>query len=167
MASVGRAAVDGWTGVKHMTRIDMTNPVTAPRSSSWAACSRTLVKPGSEALVEPLLWRDGRVCREPDDIVLAAVVAHDIGAPVIKVPVPAVAPGAARRRAVARIVASVSVPVLFLGGPMSEGGRERVLDEVRDVMEGGGAGMAMGRTLYQDPDPAEMAALVRSLVHAS
>ena len=73
----------------------------------------------------------------------------------------------ARRRAVARIVASVSVPVLFLGGPMSEGGRERVLDEVRDVMEGGGAGMAMGRTLYQDPDPAEMAALVRSLVHAS
>ena len=42
-----------------------------------------------------------------------------------------------------------------------------VLDEVRDVMEGGGAGMAMGRTLYQDPDPAEMAALVRALVHAS
>ena len=61
----------------------------------------------------------------------------------------------------------MSVPVLFLGGPMTEGGRERVLDEVRDVMEGGGAGMAMGRTLYQDPDPAEMAALVRALVHGS
>ena len=45
----------------------------------------------------------------------------------------------------ARIVASVSVPVLFLGGPVSDGGRDRVLDEVRDVMEGGGAGMAMGR----------------------
>jgi 2-amino-4,5-dihydroxy-6-oxo-7-(phosphonooxy)heptanoate synthase len=94
-------------------------------------------------------------------------VAHDIGAPVIKVPVPAVAPGTARRRAVARVVASVSVPVLFLGGPMSEDGRDRVLDEVRDVMEGGGAGMAMGRTLYQDPDHGEMAALVHALVHAS
>ncbi len=40
-----------------------------------------------------------------------------------------------------------------------------MLDEVRDVMEGGGAGMAMGRTLYQDPDPAEMAGLVDALVH--
>jgi len=40
-----------------------------------------------------------------------------------------------------------------------------VFDEVRDVMEGGGAGMAMGRTIYQDPDPAEAAGLVRALVH--
>ena len=39
-------------------------------------------------------------------------------------------------------------------------GRDHVLDEVRDVMEGGGAGMAMGRTIYQDPDPAEVAGLV-------
>ena len=95
--------------------------------------------------------------RDTDAIVLAAVIAHDMGAPVIKVPVPGGEPGAERRRAVARVVASVGVPVLFLGGPRSEAGRTRVLDEVRDVMEGGGAGMAMGRTLYQDPDPAEMA----------
>jgi DhnA family fructose-bisphosphate aldolase class Ia len=40
-----------------------------------------------------------------------------------------------------------------------------VLDEVRDVMEGGGSGMAIGRTVYQDPDPAEMAGLVAELVH--
>ena len=80
-------------------------------------------------------------------------------------PVPAVAPGAERQRAVARVVASVSVPVLFLGGPITAGGRAQVLDEVRDVMEGGGAGMAMGRTIYQDPDPAEVAGLVQALVH--
>ena len=78
---------------------------------------------------------------------------------------PAAAPGAERQRAVARVVASVGVPVLFLGGPRTEAGRDRVLDEVRDVMEGGGAGMAMGRTVYQDPDPAEMAGLVAALVH--
>jgi len=35
------------------------------------------------------------------------------------------------------------------------------------VMEGGGAGMAMGRTIYQDHDPAEMAGLVSALVHPS
>ena len=65
----------------------------------------------------------------------------------------------------ARVVASVSVPVLFLGGPRTAAGRAPVLDEVRDVMEGGGAGMAMGRTIYQDPDPAEAAGLVHELVH--
>ena len=96
---------------------------------------------------------------------MASVVAHDMGAPVIKVPVPAVAPGPERQRAVARVVASVSVPVLFLGGPVTAAGRDHVLDEVRDVMEGGGAGMAMGRTIYQDPDPAEAAGMVRALVH--
>jgi class I fructose-bisphosphate aldolase len=66
---------------------------------------------------------------------------------------------------VARVVASVGVPVLFLGGPVGDGGRSPVLEEVRDVMEGGGSGMAMGRTLYQDPDPAEVAGLVSALVH--
>ena len=106
------------------------------------------------------MWDEGRIRRDTDAIVLASIIAHDMGAPVIKVPVPAVAPGAERQRAVARVVASVGVPVLFLGGPRTAAGRDAVLDEVRDVMEGGGAGMAMGRTIYQDPDPAEAAGLV-------
>ena len=165
VAGVPRAASDGWTGVKHMTRIDRADPLTAAALELLGQVLEGARDAGLEALVEPLLWRDGRVCRDPDSIVLAAVIAHDIGAPVIKVPVPAVPPGRERRRAVARIVASVSVPVLFLGGPVAERGREPVLDEVRDVMAGGGSGMAMGRTVYQDPDPADMAALVRELVH--
>jgi class I fructose-bisphosphate aldolase len=165
VASVPRAASDGWTGVKHMTRIDLADPLTAAALELLGQVLEGARDAGLEALVEPLVWRDGRVCRDPDSIVLAAVIAHDMGAPVIKVPVPAVPPGPERRRAVARIVASVSVPVLFLGGPVGEQGREPVLDEVRDVMAGGGSGMAMGRTVYQDPDPADMAALVRELVH--
>jgi len=165
VASVPRAAADGWTGVKHMTRIDMEDPVTASALELLGQVLEQARDAGLEALVEPLVWHEGRVRRETDAVVLAAVIAHDIGAPVIKVPVPAANPGADRQRAVARVVASVSVPVLFLGGPRTEAGRDRVLDEVRDVMEGGGAGMAMGRTLYQDPDPAEVAGLVDALVH--
>ena len=165
VAGVPRAASDGWTGVKHMTRIDLADPLTAPALELLGQVLERARDAGLEALVEPLSWRDGRVCRDPDSIVLAAVIAHDMGAPVIKVPVPAVAPGPERRRAVARVVASVGVPVLFLGGPLGQGGRDPVLDEVRDVMAGGGSGMAMGRTVYQDPDPAEMAGLVRGLVH--
>jgi DhnA family fructose-bisphosphate aldolase class Ia len=165
VASVPRAAADGWSGVKHMTRIDMDDPITATALELLGQVLEQARAAGLEALIEPLLWDQGRIRRDTDAIVLASVIAHDIGAPVLKVPVPAVAPGAERQRAVARVVASVSVPVLFLGGPRTAAGRAPVLDEVRDVMEGGGAGMAMGRTIYQDPDPAEAAGLVHDLVH--
>jgi DhnA family fructose-bisphosphate aldolase class Ia len=165
VASVPRAAADGWSGVKHMTRIDMDDPITASALELLGQVLEQASAAGLEALIEPLVWDQGRIRRDTDAIVLASVIAHDIGAPVLKVPVPAVAPGAERQRAVARVVASVSVPVLFLGGPLTAAGRAPMLDEVRDVMEGGGAGMAMGRTIYQDPDPAEAAGLVHDLVH--
>jgi DhnA family fructose-bisphosphate aldolase class Ia len=167
VASVGRAAADGWTGVKHMTRIDMSEPLTAPALELLGQVLEQARVAGLEALVEPLAWSEGRVQRDTDAVVLAAVIAHDLGAPVIKVPVPEAPPGVDRQRAVSRVVASVGVPVLFLGGPRGEEGRDRVLEEVRDVMEGGGAGMAIGRTIYQDPDPAEMAAIIAELVHPS
>jgi DhnA family fructose-bisphosphate aldolase class Ia len=165
VASVPRAADDGWTGVKHMTRIDLADHRTSPALELLGRVLEQAKSAALEALVEPLMWRDGRVARDTDSIVFAAVVAHDMGAPVIKVPVPAVHPGSERQRAVARVVASVGVPVLFLGGPLGEAGRPPVLDEVRDVMHGGGSGMAIGRAVYQDPDPAEMAGLVAALVH--
>jgi DhnA family fructose-bisphosphate aldolase class Ia len=165
VATVGRAARDGWTGVKHMTRIDMADPVSSSALELLGQVLEQSRDAGLEALIEPLIWADGRIRREAEAIVLATVVAHDLGAPVIKVPVPLAEPGDERRGAVARVVASVGVPVLFLGGPRTDAGREHVLEEVRDVMEGGGAGMAMGRTIYEDPDPAEMAGLVRAAVH--
>ncbi len=165
VASVPRAAADGWTGVKHMTRIDMDDPITASALELLGQVLEQARQAGLEALIEPLVWDQGRIRRDTDAIVMASIIAHDMGAPVIKVPVPAAVPGAERQRAVARVVASVGVPVLFLGGPRTEAGRDHVLAEVRDVMEGGGAGMAMGRTIYQDPDPAEVAGLVHELVH--
>ena len=165
VATVPRARADGWTGVKHMTRIDMADRQTAAALELLGQVLEQARATGLEALIEPLVWRDGRVSRETEAIVFAAVIAHDMGAPLLKVPVPAVAPGGERRQAVARVVASVGVPVLFLGGPLGEGGRAQVLEEVRDVMAGGASGMAIGRAVYQDPDPAEMAGLVAGLVH--
>jgi DhnA family fructose-bisphosphate aldolase class Ia len=165
IASVPRAGADGWTGIKHMTRIDLSDPLTAAALELLGQVLEQSRAAGLDALIEPLVWRDGRVARDTASIVYAAVVAHDMGAPVVKVPIPDVAAGADRRAAVARVVASVGAPVLFLGGPMGSGGRGPVLEEVRDVMEAGAHGMALGRTVYQDPDPAEMAALVAALIH--
>jgi DhnA family fructose-bisphosphate aldolase class Ia len=170
VATVEQAAAEGWTGVKHMTRIDLTDPATAPALELLGQVLESARAAGLESLVEPLSWRDGQVARDTDSIVYAAVVAHDLGAPVLKVPVPDVAPGAARVDAVARIVASVGVPVLFLGGPRSvdAGGandpRADALDEIRDAMAGGAAGLAVGRVVFQDPEPATMARLVADAV---
>lgn len=165
VATVAGAQRAGYTGVKHMTRIDLQSPHTAAALELLGRVIEESAVAGLELLVEPLVWRDGRVARDADAIVYAAVIAHDMGAPIIKVPVPAEPPGEERRRAVGRVVASVGVPVLFLGGPRPSAGRDPVLDEVRDVMDGGGSGLAIGRAVYQDPDPAEMAGLVAALVH--
>jgi uncharacterized protein len=146
VASVARAAADGWAGVKHMTRIDLADGQTSAALELLGQVLEQAESAGLEALIEPLVWRD-------------------MGAPLLKVPVPVAAPGAERVKAVARVVASVGVPVLFLGGPKGGAGRQTVLDEVRDVMEGGGAGMAIGRTVYQDDDPGEMASMVASVIH--
>jgi DhnA family fructose-bisphosphate aldolase class Ia len=165
VASVGRAAEDGWTGIKLMTRI-------APDDRGGAAALELLGQvleearsSSLEALIEPVMWKDGQMSRVTDDIVLAAVIAHDLGAPLLKVPVPDVPAGGGRVEAVARVVASVGVPVLFLGGPHDRGGRHRVLDETRDVMDGGGAGLAMGRAIFQEASPAAMAKELAEVVH--
>lgn len=174
VATVERAAADGWTGVKHMTRIDRSDPAGAGALELLGRVLESARAAGLDALVESVVWRDGTMARDPDSVVFGAVVAHDMGAPVLKVPVPDVPAGDARATAVARVVASVGVPVLFLGGPRrgahdaggsEEDARRAVLGEVRDVMAGGGAGMAIGRALYQDPDPAGMAERMAAAVH--
>jgi DhnA family fructose-bisphosphate aldolase class Ia len=164
VSTVARAAEEGLTGVKHMTRIDPGDPLTAPALELLGTVLDQARQAGVDALIEALSWRNGTMARDVEGIVLAAVIAHDMGAPLLKVPVPDVPAGSARIDAVGRVVESVGVPVLFLGGPRREAGRGPMLAEVRDVMAGGGAGMAIGRTVYQDADPAEAAREVAAIV---
>jgi DhnA family fructose-bisphosphate aldolase class Ia len=164
VASVPRAKADGWTGVKFMVRID---PADARTSAALELLGRVLEDArdaGLDALIEAVPWRDGQMGHEVDDIVRAAVVAHDLGSPLLKVPLPSASPGEARTEAVARVVASVGAPVLVLGGPR-QSGRDAVLSGIRDAMAGGAAGVAVGRVVIEDRDPASMAALVAEAVH--
>jgi DhnA family fructose-bisphosphate aldolase class Ia len=164
ITSVYRAAADGWTGIKHMTRIDRTDAHTAPALELLGRVIDEAVETGLEALIECVGWRDGQMARDTDTIVDAAVIAHDMGAPVLKVPVPDEEPGAARIDAVGRVVGAVGCPVLFLGGPWRDDD-EGLLAEASDVMAGGGAGLAVGRAIIQHADPAKMAERVRDVVH--
>jgi len=154
----------GYTGIKLMTRIDLTDPASAGGLELLGQVLAAARRLGLEALIEPLSWKNGEIDRSTGGIVYAAVVAHDLGAPLIKVPVPGDAkPGPARIEAVRRVVDSVGVPVLFLGGPV-RAERSILLAELADAMAGGAAGVAIGRGVYQDPDPVVMAKLVADVV---
>lgn len=164
VTTVARAVADVYTGVKVMTRVDRTDPDGAAQLEMLGRVLDQARKADVSCLVEPLTWTDGAMDKTVDGIIWAAVIANDMGAPLLKVPVPAMAAGSERVEAVQRIVESVGVPVLFLGGPRASD-REVVLTEVSDVMAGGAAGMAIGRAVYQDPDPAQMAKDIAALVH--
>ena len=164
VATVEGAATRGYTGVKVMTRLDPADRGGARQLEMLGAVIEQAQAAGLACLVEPLTWTHGAMDRGADSIVWSAVIAHDMGAPLLKVPVPDAAAGGERIEAVQRIVESVGVPVLFLGGPRVSD-RDTVLAEVSDVMAGGAAGMAIGRAVYQDPDPAQMAKDIAALVH--
>jgi DhnA family fructose-bisphosphate aldolase class Ia len=164
VATVRRAAADGWTGVKLMTRIAPDDPGGAAALELLGQVLEEARAAGIGALIEPILWRDGRMSRATDDVVLAAVIAHDLGAPLLKLPVPDVPPGVSRIAAIRRVAESVGVPVLFLGGPHRVGG-EPVDQVAQDVVAGGGAGLAVGRVVIEDPDPAGVAARLAAIVH--
>lgn len=166
VTSVARAAADGWTGVKHMTRIDPDDPQTAGALELLGRVLDDAAAAGLEALIEAVGWSGGRMARDTDTTVRAAVIAHDMGAPVLKVPVPEVAAGPSRVDAVGRIVSAVGCPVLFLGGPRRQD-HDELLSEAVDVMAGGGAGLAIGRGVLQHHDPGKSAAELRSIVHGS
>ena len=83
-----RAAADGWTGVKLMTRIAPDDPAGAAAIELLGRVLEEARDAGLEALIEPVVWRDGTDVPRPDDVVLGAVIAHDLGAPLLKVPVP-------------------------------------------------------------------------------
>jgi DhnA family fructose-bisphosphate aldolase class Ia len=166
VASVPRAAADGWSGVKLMTRIDSTDPGGAAALELLGRVLEDARSEHLEAMIEPVWWRAGRMSRVTDDIVAAAVIAHDIGAPLLKVPVPDEPAGTDRIRAVDRVVGSVGVPVLFLGGPHRGGDDAAVVDEARDVMAGGGAGLAIGRAILEGTSPSAAARQLAEVVHA-
>jgi DhnA family fructose-bisphosphate aldolase class Ia len=164
VATVARAAADGCAGVKIMTRIDLGDPHTADALELLGQVLDEARASGLEALVEAVTWRDGRMSHATDDIVHAAVIAHDFGAPLLKVPFPSASTTQDRVAAIARVVASVGVPVLFLGGPYRPTEPDAIVAQAGEVVAGGGAGLAVGRAILNDADPGAMAERVAAAI---
>ena len=95
--------------------------------------------------------------RDPALVAHAITIAADLGADIVKslyVGSPA---------AMADVVRSVSVPVIVAGGPRQDG--PAVLAYVADALRGGAAGVAMGRNVFQAPDPGAMTRRLCAVIH--
>lgn len=65
----------------------------------------------------------------------------------------------------AQVTESCPVPVIMSGGPKTATCLD-FLTMVRGAMEGGAVGLAVGRNVWQDPNPAAMLQAIKQVVHA-
>ena len=95
-----------------------------------------------------------------DKVQFAARLAAEMGADVVKVPYPIDAkPGD-----FAKVTQSCFIPVIILGGAALNDDAA-LLKMTEDAMEAGAAGIAIGRNVWQHPNPAAIARSLNAIVH--
>lgn len=119
-----------------------------------AECSRW----GLLLMAEMLVRTGEGVPTTAHDIAFAARIGADLGADWIKTSY--VGPPEAYRV----VTRSCYRPVVILGGEQ-EGDERRVLSSVAGALEAGAAGVAIGRNVWQHPNPAGMTRALLTLVH--
>lgn len=108
-----------------------------------------------------MMYPRGHEIRDPHDLALVKKVArlgYELGADVLKVPYTGDA------SSFREVVRGVDVPVLVSGGPKAEKDRD-FLAMVAGSLEAGGAGVSVGRNLWQHKDPTAITRAVARLVH--
>lgn len=93
--------------------------------------------------------------RTAENMALAARVGAELGADLIKTPY---------CEEFERVTQSTFVPVVILGGSRKKAELE-TLTEVFSSIQAGGAGVAIGRNVFQSTDPAAMTAAIVAIVH--
>jgi fructose-bisphosphate aldolase/2-amino-3,7-dideoxy-D-threo-hept-6-ulosonate synthase len=95
---------------------------------------------------------------DKDLVKLAARVGAELGADMIKTTY------TGSTESFKEVVEACPAPVLIAGGPRLSGVRD-VFEMMKGALDAGGAGVCVGRNLWQQEDPKKMAAAVAQLVH--
>lgn len=114
---------------------------------------------GMPLMVEPIPggWTAGADMRSADVVAAGARVAAELGATMVKTFYPGTPAG------MRRVVDNALVPVVVLGG--DKAGARELLTTVKDAVEGGASGVAIGRNIWQHEEPQRMVAAVCAVVH--
>ena len=95
--------------------------------------------------------------RTLDSIALGSRVGVELGADLIKCPYV---------DGFERVTRTTFAPVVILGGAKAGAERE-MLAKIKAAIDAGGAGVAIGRHIWQAPNPAKMTAAVAAIVHGN
>jgi DhnA family fructose-bisphosphate aldolase class Ia len=93
--------------------------------------------------------------RTQASIALSVRVAAELGADFVKTPYTA---------GFKAVTSTCYVPVVILGGAKRGSERDMLID-IKAAVDAGGAGVAIGRNIFQADDPAAMAAAVAAILH--
>ncbi len=110
----------------------------------------------AEAL--PRGFEGGDDARTPENITFACRQSVELGADIVKTEY------TGDQESFKRLTESVYAPVVILGGAKKVPERQ-LLQEIKDAMEAGGAGVAMGRNIWGHENPARYAAAIARLIH--
>lgn len=108
-----------------------------------------------------MIYPRGPKIRDPKDPALvahAATLGAELGADIVKTPY------VGDPKAMAEIVESCPIPIVVAGGPR-QSDPAALMSYVDSALRGGVAGLAMGRNIFQAPDPGRAAGQVAALVH--
>jgi class I fructose-bisphosphate aldolase len=95
---------------------------------------------------------------DPAVIAHCARVGEELGADVIKVNY------TGDIESFHHVVQSCCVPVVIAGGPKLENKRD-LIQMVHDSIQAGGAGLSIGRNIFQDEDPTRLVQTLHQIVH--
>ncbi len=106
----------------------------------------------------PRGFEGGEDSRTPGNITFACRQGAELGADIIKTEY------TGDQESFHSLVESVYAPVVILGGSKKVP-EKQLLQEIKDAMEAGGAGVAMGRNIWGHENPARYAAVIAKLIH--
>ena len=95
---------------------------------------------------------------DADVIKHAARVGDEMGADIVKVSY------TGSVESFSKVVEGCSVPIVIAGGPKMDSDRE-ILEMVKGSIEAGGAGVSIGRNVFQHKDPTRMVKAISAIVH--
>lgn len=104
--------------------------------------------------------RGGQIVNEQDPVLInhSIRIGAELGADMIKVPY------SGDPESFARAVSGCPVPVIIGGGPRKES-FEELLEQIKEALSTGIAGVSIGRNVFQHPEPLQAIKAIAELVH--
>lgn len=106
----------------------------------------------------PRGFEGGEDSRTPENITFACRQGAELGADMIKTEY------TGSFESFKELCESVYVPVLILGGSKKVP-EQQLLGDIKDALEAGGGGIAMGRNIWNHEDPARYAGAIAKIIH--